>query len=122
MRRFLAAAGLVLFCVVGVWASCVWADGQLTLWEDMLERTSEAALRDDSREAARLVEELNASLQEERFALSLLFRKDFVSNLEGQFKGLEMYLSPHTEEDLNNAIHQSQVQLRLFRDLFFGVL
>ena len=63
MRRFAAAAALTLACLAAVIFACQWTDRCLGEWEDLLERTRQAAQRGDLEEARLLTEALNRSLE-----------------------------------------------------------
>ena len=121
MRRFAAAAALTLACLAAVIFACQWTDRCLGEWEDLLERTRQAAQRGDLEEARLLTEVLNHSLEEHEAGLTFLFRKDFLANLKSKFREMESYLAAESDQDLLNSVAQAEIQLELLQDLFFVI-
>ena len=121
MRRLGAAVALTLVCLAAVLTACRWTGQRLGEWEDLLDRTRQAAQRGDLEEARLLAEALNHSLEENEAGLTLLFRKDFLSALKGRFREIESYLAAGSDQDLLNSVAQAEIQLELLQDLFFGV-
>ena len=122
MRRTIAAALLTLGCLAAALGLSLWAETQLSRWDELLTQTEQAAEQGQEAAARQYARELNDSLRRNWPGMSMLCRRDLLADLRVSFGDVRIFLDAESREDLLSALGRTREQLRLLRQSFLGTL
>ena len=122
MRRTIAAALLSLSCLAAALGLSLWAETQLSHWDELLTQTEQAAEQGQEAAARQSARELNTSLRRNGPGMAILCRRDLLAGLRVSFGDVRIFLDAEAREDLLSALGRAREQLRLLRQSFLGTL